>query len=178
MPLPRSKEARKAAKGRTKTTSQRTSMAIAPGVASTVTLWRNVGRRRLKPKTAQSPRASDPKHKGKGKGVKGKKGAPSLDEWPGDQSNQTPSEKAKEYAEVARLFIGAVNRRAKCSRRDWLTWNRIQEQAQRQWKSYKSGHLGANAVDAEMGEGIDLTIDSFCAACALLVGVASCSCER
>ena len=42
------------------------------------------------PKTAQSPRAFDPKHKGKGKGVKGKKGAPSLDEWPGDQSNQTP----------------------------------------------------------------------------------------
>ena len=76
------------------------------------------------------PRASDPKHKGKGKGVKGKK------------SNQTPNEKYKEYAEVARLFIGAVNRRAKCSRRDWLTWNRIQEQAQRQWKSYKSGHLG------------------------------------
>ena len=55
-----------------------------------------------KPKTAQSPRASDPKHKGKGKGVKGKKGAPSLDEWPGDQ---TPSEKSKEYAEVAGLFI-------------------------------------------------------------------------
>ena len=119
------------------------------------------------------PRASDPKHKGKGKGVKGKKGASSLDEWPGGQSNQTPSEKYKEYAEVAGIFIGAVNRRAKCSRGDWLTWNRIQEQAQRQWKSYKSGNLGANAVDVEMGEGIDLTIDSFCAACTLPVGVAS-----
>ena len=81
----------------------------------------------LKPKTAQSAQPSDPKHNGKGKGVKGKKRASSLDEWPGDQSNQTPSEKSKEDAEVAGLFIGAVNRRAKCSRRDWLTWNRTQE---------------------------------------------------
>ena len=39
--------------------------------------------------------------------------------------------------------------------------------------SYKSGNLCANAVDAELGERIDLTIDSGCAACALLVGVAS-----
>ena len=31
----------------------------------------------------------------------------------------------------------------------------------------------ANAVDAELGERIDLTIDSGCAACALPVGVAS-----
>ena len=34
--------------------------------------------------------------------------------------------------------------------------------------SYKSGGFGADALDAEMGERIDLTI-----ACALLVGVAS-----
>ena len=33
--------------------------------------------------------------------------------------------------------------------------------------------LGANAVDAELGERIDLTIDSGCVACALPVGVAS-----
>ena len=38
---------------------------------------------------------------------------------------------------------------------------------------YKSGNLGANAVDAEMGERIDLTIDSGFAVCALPVGVAS-----
>ena len=127
-----------------------------------------------KPKTAQPPRATDSsKHKGKGKGDKGKKGALSLDEWPDDQSNQTPSEKSKEDAEVAGLFIGAVSRRAKYSRQDWLTWNRIQEQARRQWKSYKSGNLGPTAVDAEMDERIDLTIDSRCAACALPVGVAS-----
>ena len=54
-----------------------------------------------------------------------------------------------------------------------MTWNRIQEQAQRQWKSYKGGTLGATAVDFEMGERNDLTIDSGCAACALPVGVAS-----
>ena len=33
--------------------------------------------------------------------------------------------------------------------------------------------LGANSVDSEMGERIDLTFDSGCAACALPVGVAS-----
>ena len=33
--------------------------------------------------------------------------------------------------------------------------------------------MGAHSVDSEMGESIDLTIDSGCAACALLVGVAS-----
>ena len=33
--------------------------------------------------------------------------------------------------------------------------------------------LGANAVDAELGERIDFTIDSGCVACALPVGVAS-----
>ena len=40
-------------------------------------------------------------------------------------------------------------------------------------KSSKAGNLGANSVDSEMGERIDLTIDSGCAACALPVGVAS-----
>ena len=36
-----------------------------------------------------------------------------------------------------------------------------------------TGNFCANAVDAELGERIDLTIDSGCAACALLAGVAS-----
>ena len=44
---------------------------------------------------------------------------------------------------------------------------------QSQLKSCKNGELGDNAVDAEMGERIDLTIDSGCAACAFPVGVAS-----
>ena len=38
-------------------------------------------------------------------------------------------------------------------------------------ESYKAGNPGANFVDSEMGERIDLTIDSGCAACALPVGV-------
>ena len=58
-------------------------------------------------------------------------------------------------------------------RRDWQAWERIQKQAQQQWESCKAGNLGANSVDSEMGERIDLTIDSGCAACALPVGVAS-----
>ena len=52
-------------------------------------------------------------------------------------------------------------------------WERIQKQAQKQRESYKAGNLGANSVESEMGERIDLTIDSGCAACALPVGVAS-----
>ena len=70
-------------------------------------------------------------------------------------------------------LIGAASRHEKYSQRDWRAWERIQEQALRHWKSYKSGGFGANAVDAEMGERIDLTIDSGCAVCALSVGVAS-----
>ena len=41
---------------------------------------------------------------------------------------------------------------------------RIQEQAIRQLKSFKSGCFGANAVHSEMVERIGLTIDSGCAA--------------
>ena len=126
-----------------------------------------------KAKIAQPPRASDPEHKGKGKGGKGKRRASSLDDWPDDQGTQTPGEKSKNDAEVAGLFIGTVSRRGKYFRQDWLAWERIQEQAQHQWKSYKSGNPSANAVDAEMGERIDLTIDPGCAACAFPVGVAS-----
>ena len=37
----------------------------------------------------------------------------------------------------------------------------------------ETGSPGANSVDTEMGERIDFTIDSGCAACALPVGVAS-----
>ena len=53
------------------------------------------------------------------------------------------------------------------SQRDWQAWERVQKQAQNQWKSCKSGNLCANAVNAELGERIDLTIDSGCAARAL-----------
>ena len=123
-----------------------------------------------KPQVPKSPRGPGPKRKGKGKGGKGKKGASSLDEWPDGQ--EIPPSDEKGIEEVAGLFVGA-GRHERYSQRDWQDWERIQKQARDQWKSHKSGNLSANAVHAEFGERIDLTIDSGCAACALLVGVAS-----
>ena len=90
----------------------------------------------------------------------------------GRRSGESPSDE-KAIEEVAGLFVGAVSRHERYSQRDWQAWERIQKQARDQWKSYKSGNFCANAVDAELGERIDLTIDSGCAACALPVGVAS-----
>ena len=122
-----------------------------------------------KPKTAQSPRTSEPKVKGKGRGGQSKKEA-SLDEWPDEQEGQPSGDKSGE--EVASLFMGAVDKYGKYNRREghnrrekydqslWQVWERIQEQAPQQWESFK-------------GERIDLTIDSGCAACALPVGAAS-----
>ena len=81
--------------------------------------------------------------------------------------------------------MGAVDRREKHNRRegphrlekynqcDWQAWERIQKHSQQQWESCRAGKLGANSLDSEMGERLDLTIDSGCAACALRVGVAS-----
>ena len=109
--------------------------------------------------------------KGERNGGKGKKGASSPDGWPDGHENPPSDEKAIE--EVAGLFVGAVSRHEKYSQRDWQAWERIQKQARDQWKSYKSANLCANAVDVELGERIDLTIDSGCGACALPVGVAS-----
>ena len=136
-----------------------------------------------KPKTAQSPRTSEPNVKGKGRGGQGKKGA-SLDEWPDEQEGQPSGDKSGE--EVASLFMGAVDKYGKYNRREghnrrekydqshWQVWERIQEQARQQWESFKAGNLCVNSVDfEEKGERIDLTIDSGCAACALPVGVAS-----
>ena len=124
-----------------------------------------------KPRVAQSPRASDPKPKGRGKGGKGKKGAPPLEEWSVGQDDQPSGEKPNE--EVAGQLIGAVSRHDKYNRRDWKAWEKIQKQAQRQWKACRNGGPGATAVDAEMGERINLTTNSGCAACTLPVGVAS-----
>ena len=68
---------------------------------------------------------------------------------------------------------GKYNRREKYNRRDWQAWEWILKQARQQWESYKAGNLGAKSVDSRVGERIDLTIDSGCAASALPVGVAS-----
>ena len=86
-----------------------------------------------KPKTAQSPRTSEPKVKGKGRGGQGKKGASSMN-----------GQMDKSGEEVASWFMGAVdkygkynrreghNRREKYDQRDWQVWERIQEQALQQ----------------------------------------------
>ena len=79
----------------------------------------------------KSPRGPDPKPKGRGNGGKGKKGASSLDEWPEGQEAQPSDEKAIE--EVAGLFVCAVSRHERYSRRDWQALERIQKQAQNQW---------------------------------------------
>ena len=72
-----------------------------------------------KPQVPKSPRGRDPKPKAKckGKGGKGKKGASSLDQWPDGQEDQRSGEKASE--DVAGLFVGAVSRHERYSRRDW-----------------------------------------------------------
>ena len=126
---------------------------------------------RLLAKTQSTRHHSGPK--GKGNGGKGKKGASSPDGWPDGHENPPSDEKAIE--KVAGLFVGAVSRHEKYSQRDWQAWERIQKQAREQWKSYKSANLCANAVDAELGERINLTIDSGCGACALPV---CCICDR
>ena len=91
----------------------------------------------------------------------------------------------KSGEEVASLLTGGAdrrkkdnkrekyNQRGKYKQRDWQAWERILKQSRQQWESYRAGNLGANSVDSERAERIDLTIDSGCAACALPVGVAS-----
>ena len=85
--------------------------------------------------------------------------------------NQKPRAKAKARRERRPSRNGQM--REKYDRRDWQAWERIQKQARQQWESFKAGNLGANSVDYDMGERIDLTIDSACATCASPVGVAS-----
>ena len=51
---------------------------------------------------------------------------------------------------------------------------KIQEQAIRQWKPNKSGGFSAKAVDAEMGQRIDLTIGSGCASLCITSGCCIC----
>ena len=80
---------------------------------------------------------------------------------------------AKVRGERRPLTSGQTGRHERYSERDWQAWERMHKQARDRWKSDKSGNLCANAVDAELAERIDLTIDSGCAACALPVGVAS-----
>ena len=95
----------------------------------------------------------------------------SLDEWPDGQEEQPSGEKSGE--EVASLFMGAVDRRGKCDRRegpydrrDWQAWERILKQTRQRWESYKAGDLGANFVDSETENRLDdrLWLDCLCVA--------------
>ena len=164
-PLPRPKEARKAAKAKTKKRTKKFDVNCfwcgaygQDGELSKESYW----------ETADSQVPTRPDPKGKGKGGKSKKGASSLDEWPDGQEYHTSGEKANEEAAVSHRC-----RHERHNREYWHAWKKIQRQAQRQWKAYKNGGPGANAADAEMAERIDPTIDSCCAAGALPVGVAS-----
>ena len=100
-----------------------------------------------KPRTVRSPTRSVPK--GKDKSSEGRERASSFDEWPDVQEDKMSGEKPDE--EAVGPLVGAVSRHEKYSPRDWRAWEKIQEQALPQWKPYKSGGFGANAVDAEMG---------------------------
>ena len=123
-----------------------------------------------KPKVpkSQRPRSPDKRAKGGGKGdpAKGKKGAGSLDEWPGDGSPSANGDRNPNDV-AGGLFIGVVDKHRGYTKQDWQAWSDIQKQARHQWKAYKDRSLDANAVDAEAGERLDLTIDSGCAACGL-----------
>ena len=124
-----------------------------------------------KPKTAQSPRTSEPKVKGKGRGGQGKKGA-SLDEWPDVQEGQPSGDKSGE--KVPSLFMGAVDKYGKYNRSEGH--NRREKYDQKLLASLGTNPgAGATTVGILLTlrreERIDLTIDSGCAACALPVGV-------
>ena len=131
-PLPRPREARKAARGKTREASQRSSKATISGVSRVVTMEDCQKKAAGKPHVPKSLRGPDPKPKGKGKGGKGKKRRP-----------LTSSHTVRTFSRLMRK----PSRRLQ--ERDWQAWERIQKQAQNQWKSYKSGNLCANAVGRE-----------------------------
>ena len=72
------------------------------------------------------------KNKGKGKGCQGKKGASSLDVWPDGREEQLSGEKSSE--EVAGLFVGAVDRRAKYDKRE--KYKQHEKYSQREWQAW------------------------------------------
>ena len=123
-----------------------------------------------KPQVPKPPEGADPKPKCKGKGGKGKKGASSLGEWPDGQ-------------EILRLMGKLPRRQQVCSLVPSVDTRVTVNETDKPGEESRNGHeisgnptkveTCANAVDAELGERIDLTIDSGCAACALPVGVAS-----
>ena len=87
-----------------------------------------------KPRTARSPTVSGPKDKDKSS--EGRKRASYFDEWPDVLEDNMSGEKPDE--EAVGPLVGAVSGHEKYSQRDWRAWEKIQEQALRQWKPYKS----------------------------------------
>ena len=101
--------------------------------------------------------------KGDGKGAKGdpkkqRKGAVSLERWPGGESVVSTNS-------AGGLFVGAVDQASRYSDADWQAWNAILEHAGLAWKAYKAGERDLSTVSR--GERLDLTIDSGAAVCGL-----------
>ena len=96
-PLPKSKEARKAAKGKNKGSKSKKFDGNLFWCDASGHMMEDCQKKVAgKSKTAQSPTASEPKGKGKSKGGQCKKGASSLDEWPDEQEEQPSGEKSSE----------------------------------------------------------------------------------
>ena len=83
-------------------------------------------------KDCREKAAGKTKNKGKGKRCQGKKGASSLNVWPDGREEQLSGEKSSE--EVAGLFVGAVDRRAKYDKRE--KYKQHEKYSQREWQAW------------------------------------------
>ena len=77
-----------------------------------------------RPRTARSPTISG--RIGRDESSKGSERTLSFENWPDTDE------------EAMRRSIGSVSRHEKYIQQDWQAWEKIQEQAIRQWKPYKS----------------------------------------
>ena len=116
--LPRLKEARRATKGRTRGPKfiGHCFWCGAHGHTKSDCRKKAAGR----PRTARSPTV--PSRKGRDENSKGSARTLSLEKWP--DTDEEPMCRS----------IGSVSRHEKYSLRDWQAWEKIQEQAIRQWE--------------------------------------------
>ena len=115
-PLPRPREARNAARGKTK---RRQVKEVRRQLFLVWRVWSHDGRKCPKAKVAKARRERRTLTSG--------------------QTFRKLHRLMRATAEVAGFFVGAVSRHERYSQRDWQAWERIQKQARDQWKSYKSG---------------------------------------
>ena len=123
-------------------------------------------------KQAGKPRAKGSQAEKGDKGAKGRgkdkgkaswqnrKGANSLEEWPGDgepASGET----------AGGLFIAAVDTLTRYTREERSAWSMIQQRAQQEWREYKTGKPQSQVNELSTGERVDLTIDSGAAVCGI-----------